>query len=192
MPVTTCTMNATSVALPKTYHQFDVPRHRMLDDRQDSLRASRDDRPVNAQDALERSSSRVHRSADLQRAGSALHVVLIWMRGPVVPEQRPRRRPAGDIAVGVVDAAVARAQEQVGVRQPVDRAAQVRAVDGEDGERRLAVAPHIDGGVGGLARPGQRRGVFERDLDCRADLKSSTAPTSRQVSVAGLISGLSR
>ena len=57
---------------------------------------------------------------------------------------RPARRRAGGArAVGVVDAAVARAHEEAGLGEPAHRAAEVRAVDGEHLERsrRRSAAP---------------------------------------------------
>src|SRR5262249_52664645 len=45
-----------------------------------------------------------------------------------------RRRAGGALAVGVVDAAVARAHEQARLLEPGHRTAQVGAVDGEDQE----------------------------------------------------------
>src|SRR5262245_36077813 len=45
-----------------------------------------------------------------------------------------RRRAGGVLAVGIVDAAVARAHEQAGLGKPLYRTAQVSAVDSEDPE----------------------------------------------------------
>ena len=57
---------------------------------------------------------------------------------PDALEQAARRRPGGAFAVGVVDAAVAGAHEQPGLREPGHRTAQMGAIHGEDHELFLA------------------------------------------------------
>ncbi len=79
---------------------------------------------------------------------------------PVVGEEAALRRPGGARAVGVVDAAVAGAHEELRLRKPAHGAAEVRAIDGEDAEFVGAITAHVAGDVVGLAVPGIRGGIF--------------------------------
>src|SRR6476661_10173109 len=102
-------MKATSVALPKTYHQF-VERGVgcwMIGSR---LR-DRPSRSLVKPQARRSQSIRRSLSADLQRTRQHLHVVLV--QAHLVAEERLGRRAAGHRAAGVVDAAVAGAQEEL-------------------------------------------------------------------------------
>src|SRR5947209_644623 len=84
-------------------------------------------------------------------------------------EEAARRRAGGALAVGVVDAAVARAHEQAGLLEPLHRAAQVGAVDGQDQELvglRLvglllvaALVAHEDAGMSHHAVPRLADGI---------------------------------
>src|SRR6185295_3280078 len=78
-------------------------------------------------------------------------------------EQTTLGRPRGARAVAVVRPAVARTHEEAGLREPADRAAQVRAVDREHLELVARDAPHPGGSAGGLAVGGGYEGVAERD-----------------------------
>src|SRR5579884_3685456 len=109
------------------------------------------------------------RSADLQPARFHLEMTVADL--PRLLPERAWRRPAGDVTVRVVDTAVAGAEKDAGIRQPVDRAAEVRAVDGEDGEALHPVAADPDGGQRRLARPREGRWVLDVGLDGVADLK---------------------
>src|SRR5205807_1661428 len=87
---------------------------------------------------------------------------------PGTREQAPRRGPRGPLAVGVVDAPVARAHEQARLREPFDRAAEMGAIHGEDQEPvRSAVAgrlaPDVYAGVRDHAVPGLAERVVEGD-----------------------------
>src|SRR5205085_8926053 len=71
---------------------------------------------------------------------------------PGAAEQAARRRAGGALAVGVINAAVARAHEQAGLRKPGHRTAEVGAVDGEDEELILlllvlALVADVDAGL---------------------------------------------
>ena len=109
---------------------------------------------------------RVVRRLDLQLEdpASSLH--------PVDAAEEPaRRRAGGAFAVGVIDAAVAGAHEQARLGEPLDRAAEVGAVDGQDQERvrlRLvglllvaALVADEDAGMGHHAVPRLADGVVE-------------------------------
>src|SRR5262249_10834975 len=70
-----------------------------------------------------------------------------------IAEQPPRGRAGGESTVSVVSAAVTRAHEELGLREPADRAAQMRAIDREHLEILTLQVPHPTGNVGGLAVP---------------------------------------
>src|SRR5579859_2816044 len=69
----------------------------------------------------------------LQRFGE--HLDPLAIANPYrVADQWARRRSTGDAAIGVVDATVTRAQEELRAGAPVHRAAQMRAIEPERGE----------------------------------------------------------
>ena len=69
----------------------------------------------------------------------------------------------GARSVGVVGAAVARAQKELRLREPADRAAEVSAVDREDLECIAGDAADPAGNFSGLAVPGGCDGIAEVD-----------------------------
>src|SRR5207244_9230782 len=103
-------------------------------------------------------------------SGQHLHLIVLTDAYGVA-DQRTRWRPPGDAAIRVVDAPVARAQEQLGVGTPVDGTAQMRAVESEHNEVLVGVAPQPDRGAGGLTGPRERCRIVNGDLDGLADLK---------------------
>src|SRR5690349_13638399 len=117
-------MKATSEALPSTYHQFTFGTGCSITGR---IALEKPIRSSSQAQAWRRNC--IGSARDRERVGQDLDLTVGDAR--VVLEERVRRRPAGDPAVGVVDAAVARAEEELGVGQPVDRAAEVSAIDSE-------------------------------------------------------------
>jgi len=84
---------------------------------------------------------------------TAFNLVLVlveWAR------RRARRVPA----VGVKYAAVAWAHEELGFREPSDRASEMSAIDGEDLERISGQTAHPAWDSCGLAIPGLSVGVY--------------------------------
>ena len=77
----------------------------------------------------------------------------------LVLEEAALGRAGGAGTVGVVGAAVAGAQEEFGLREPADGAAEVSAVDGEDLEGVAGDAADPAGNVAGLAVPCGRDGI---------------------------------
>ena len=77
----------------------------------------------------------------------------------VVLEEAARRRAGGARAVRVVGAAVAGAHEEPRLREPAHRAAEVRAVDGEDLELLAGDAPH----PAGMSAVSPSQAACERD-----------------------------
>src|SRR5262249_56270885 len=75
-----------------------------------------------------------------------------------VLEKTPRRRTRGAAAIGVVCAAVTWAHEQSRLRIPPDRAAKMRAIDGEDLQFVGRDPPHPTRDVPGVAVPGAHKG----------------------------------
>src|SRR5713101_7385288 len=153
MPVTTWSMNARNVALPKTYHQpvrrgtgcSNTPRNQLSS-------------PVRSSKAARRCLI-TPRSPERDLSRQNLHLPVSHPR-PIAGEGFGRRA-ARDAAVGVVHAAVARTEEELGVGEPPHRAAEVSAVDRERGEAARVVSPEPRGAAGAHPGPGKRRGVLE-------------------------------
>ena len=96
------------------------------------------------------------------------HLAGVIMRLPdddlvVVLEEAALGRAGGARSVFVVSAAVAGAQEELGLREPAHRAAKMRAVDGEDLEVVAGDVANPAGNVAGLAVPGGGHGIAEVD-----------------------------
>src|SRR4029077_3882939 len=161
-------MNARKVALPKTYHQpvrggtgcASTPRAQVS-------------RPVRSSNAA-RSRPITPDSSERNRTRENLH-----LPGPHphwIARERLGWGTAGDTAVGVVHAAVAGAEEKLGVGEPPHRAAKMGAVDRERGEAALVVPPEPRRSAGTDARPGQRGRVLERYAHGFADLEPIHRP----------------
>src|SRR5205814_2078329 len=101
------------------------------------------------------------RAAAGRRQALGLHRQLPALDPPLSLEQGPRRRAAGDGPVLVVHAAVARAEEELRLRAPVDRTAEVGAVDVEHLEAAHGEAADPERGLGGLAGPEERARIVE-------------------------------
>src|SRR5262245_4525958 len=159
MPLTTWTTKATSVALPKTYHQLAVSRGT----RCVTTSASGSPSPTRCS-----SQSPIARHLDIsdtsrqRRQLPALHPQLAALDLELIAVERTRGRPRGMAAVGVEHAAVARAHEQLRRGEPANGADEVGAVDGEQLElvARQPAYPARD--VGGLPVPRPRERVAVR------------------------------
>src|SRR6266540_1636487 len=114
-------MNAISVALPRTYHQFTRGTGWVM------IGQIASDQPMRssnqAQACLTSFIAPSRALADRDRAGQHLDVVALDPN--VVARQRPWWRTGGHPPVAVVDAAVARTEEDLSLRLPVDGTCQV-------------------------------------------------------------------
>ena len=148
-----------SVALPKTYHQLagaraargGSPSRRIgCAELQRARRASRLTRAAVAHAGQRR----LHTGSD--SVGSWPPRTQSWPSSTLYSYsiEPARRRPRGARAVGVVDAAVARAHEEARLREPAHRAAEVRAVDRRrPGTGRPSMRRTQQGIFAGLAVP---------------------------------------
>src|SRR5215212_9307080 len=116
-------MNAISVALPSTYHQFTRGTGWTTIGQ---IASDQPTRSSNHAHAPLSSFIRTSRLAD--RHGAGQHLDAAVLDPHVVARQRPRRRPGGDPPVAVEHPAVARAEKDLRLGLPVDRAGQVGAV----------------------------------------------------------------
>ncbi len=80
-----------------------------------------------------------------------------------VLEEAALGRTGGARSILVVGAAMARAEEEFGLRKPADRAAEMSAVDGEDLEIVAGDAADPAGNVAGLAVPWRGHRIAEVD-----------------------------
>src|SRR5207248_6695499 len=124
------TAKATRVALPNTYHQLTFLGTGCW---------------IMGRTAFEKPSRRSNQrttgftgSSHRDRAGQDFNVAIVHPR--VVAEQRVRRRPTADRAIGIIDATVAGTQKELGIGLPTHRAAQVGAADGERNKLCLVLA----------------------------------------------------
>src|SRR5712692_3076669 len=112
-PVAICTTKMPSVALAKTYHHPMRPRARRARGgaapRAPSRQAPDAHRATPAPRATRRASRGLRRLDRRQRLGADHEPPALDL--PIALEERPLRRAAGHAAVGVEDAAVARAEE---------------------------------------------------------------------------------
>src|SRR5579862_5244531 len=132
-------MNASIVALPKTYHHFasrgtrcfiggpsksEMPRRLSSQFQVDKMR-----RFIFSKKLLQSRRDRDRRRFDL-------HLVVV--HPDLEARERFRRRTGRHTAVLVISATVTRAKKQLGVRHPAHRTAEVRAVCGKSDELILA------------------------------------------------------
>src|SRR5262245_247169 len=137
MPVAIWRTKRASVALPKVYHQLAVRRGTGWSSTGVSASPSPARSSTHSPTRRPMEGNRATRTPRLHGAGEGreltpAHPELAVPDLGVVLEEAARRRSRGPGAVLVVDAAVARAHEQLRLGEPPDRAAQVGAVDRED------------------------------------------------------------
>src|SRR5579872_7099774 len=148
VPVTTCRTNVASVALPKTYHHpvrggtgccitgkrfFEIPRRSSM-----------------------ASHARLRKCImSNQGHGSRLNLYVSVGDANGIAHQGTRRRSGDDVAAGVVDSAVAWAEEKFGVLFPAHRASEVCAIDRKCHQVSFAFAAQPRGRFGEEAVPGQ-------------------------------------
>src|SRR5262245_34608504 len=194
LPVAMRRTNSGRVALPNTYHQLAELRGT----RWVSTGPMAAPRPARSS-SHPRSRCQVfiarvsHRSRE-RRQLSPAHAELAVADLVLVLEQPPRRRAGSARAVLVVDAAMTRAHEQPRLREPANRAAEVRAVDREDLELVAALSPHPARDLRGGAVPRYPEGVLvdgqprlplgEAGRRAEADPGLATAPPRRGQDVA--------
>src|SRR5581483_7115 len=144
-------MNSTRVALPKTYHQLAVllgtgcvaeGRMSSFQRRRSSSQSATDCRRPRVIARLCAGPARVSHGLREGRDLSAADPELSVLDLVLVLVEAARRRPRRALAVLVVDAAVARAHEEAGLREPPHRAAEVGAVDREHLELPIVDAAH--------------------------------------------------
>ena len=92
----------------------------------------------------------------------------------LVLEQASRGRSGGARSIRIISAAVAGAQEKFRLREPADRATEMRAVDGEDLKLLAGYAAHPAGHLAGLPIPGRRDRIAIVDQACLAFRNSLT------------------
>ena len=98
------------------------------------------------------------------------------------------RRTGGARSVAIINAAMARAQEQTGLRKPSHRTSQVRAVHGEHLELIRGDVPHPAGGIRGLPVGRDSIRIAKRREACLS-FRKLTGPADRY---PGVISSLTR
>src|SRR5487761_1882478 len=121
---------------------------------------------------------------DRNRARQDLYLTIV--DSSRIDRHRHQRRPGRDGSIPIENTTVARAHEKLGVWNPAQRAAKVRAINRERDEALRALAPQIGRAVAGNAGPWQRLGIFEGDLDSVADHKLVDRPNRSPSGLTGL------
>src|SRR5262249_50868121 len=133
MPVRTCSTNARRVALPKTYHHPVRGGTGCSSARRAAVR-----RPLRSS-SQSKNSLITPASHDRDRTRQDLDLPVPNTYG--VLRKRLGRRTGSDGTVGVIDAAVTRTEEELGVAEPPYRTPQVSAVDRKRGEPAGILSP---------------------------------------------------
>src|SRR5215510_8870981 len=152
MPVAICITKSVRVALPNTYHHDALLRGTWC-----SI-TGRTTAPSPARSSSHWPTDRIRGTRASHLAGEGGELAAADPELPLadlvlVLEEPARRRSRGARTVLVVDAAVTRTHEELGLREPPHGTAEMRAVDGEDLEALRVDAPHPARNLGGVAVP---------------------------------------
>ena len=127
---------------------------------------------------------------DRNRTGQNLDLTIPYAHG--ILWQGLGRRPGGDGTVGVIDAAMARAEKELGIAEPAHGAPEVCAVDGERGESRRILSAKPCRRAGSTPAQGSGEASSKVTLTVSPVLKPSTGPTERHTRGAFRMRGETR
>src|SRR5690348_3468681 len=109
-------------------------------------------------------------SGNRQRARQDLNLAILDAHR--ISKERPGRRSRCHRPIGIEDASMARAHEQIGTWKPTNWTSQMRAVHRKRNELVLANPPKPGCSLRRYAGPGERRRIRKRDLSRSAHWKT--------------------